>query len=271
MLSQIHAAAWGVWELGDRVSFDGASRLITIAPEVAELDIRKDLYSAWVRWTALGNMQYLPAIRYTGLDPIPGGFTGDSYFLYNGWRLVIDLNRVRVLGVLFSDNYPTAYFNERLAPLYPATIAALVNTVTSSGSVVTGDLSSIVFPTATQNAVAVRSAIAAELARIDRSVSEVIAAIATPTPEENALAVRSALAAELARIDQSISSGAFGSSDRARLVAVPTAESNAAAVRQELAVEIARIDQSVSSGGLTDVERAKLNQSLTIPIFLALK
>ena len=130
------ALVWGAWSpdwaLGNKLDFDGASKIIYVHPEVTTLDIRQDVYSGWVDWVLLrDNAKFLPAIRYTGYDPIGGGaYTGDTYFLTNGWKLSVDLAKVRVTGVLYSDNYDTAYYTPTLAAQYPATVSALVNTVT---------------------------------------------------------------------------------------------------------------------------------------------
>lgn len=129
-------AAWAEdWELRDKVSFDGETRIIYVHPEVTALDIRADVYTSWIDWVALrDNSKFLPAMRYTGLDPIGSGvFTGDTYFLINGWKLSVDLLKVRVTGVLFSDNYDTAYYTPELVPQYPATVSAIVNTISTAG------------------------------------------------------------------------------------------------------------------------------------------
>jgi hypothetical protein len=147
-------AAWAPdWLLNSKVDFDGINKIIYVHPEITSLDIRSEVYSAWIDWVVLrDHAKYLPAIRYTGYDPIGGGaFTGDSYFLINGWKLSVDLAKVRVTGVLFSDNYDTAYYTPGLVAQYPATVAALVNTVTVSVP------SSVVTPTAIENAEAVWS------------------------------------------------------------------------------------------------------------------
>jgi hypothetical protein len=133
------ALVWGAWSpdwaLNNKVDFDGASRVIYVHPEVTNLDIRADVYSGWVDWVVLrDNSKFLPALRYTGFDPIGGGqYTGDSYFLTNGWKLSVDLAKVRVTGVLFSDNYDTAYYTPSLVAQYPATVSSLVNTVSVPG------------------------------------------------------------------------------------------------------------------------------------------
>lgn len=123
------------WRLYDKVSFDGISKTIKVHSEVVSLDIRSDIYTSWIDWIALrDNSKFLPAIRTTGLDPIgPGVFTGDVYFLINGWKLSINLQQVKVTGVLYSDNFETAFFTNEMAAQFPVTVAALVNTV-SSGS-----------------------------------------------------------------------------------------------------------------------------------------
>jgi hypothetical protein len=145
--------AWAPdWLLNNKIDFDGINRIIYVHPEVTTLDIRSELYSAWIDWVTLrDNMKYLPAIRYTGYDPIGGGaFTGDTYFLINGWKLSIDLAKVRVSGVLFSDDYDTAYYTPDILPQYPATVSSLVNTVTISVPAAT-----LPAPTAAENADAV--------------------------------------------------------------------------------------------------------------------
>jgi hypothetical protein len=147
---------WDYWNLGAKVTFDGTSKLIYVNPDVTALDIRADVYTTWVKWIELyENTVFTFAIEYSGLDPIPGGNTGDIYFLKNGWKLIIDLTKVAVSGVLYSRDYSTAYYSSTLTPQYPATVAALVNTVTNYQNVVTGDVGSIVVPTAQQNADAV--------------------------------------------------------------------------------------------------------------------
>ena len=135
---------WAYWQLYEKVTFDGPNKLIIVNSGVTTLNIRTDVYSAWVRWLALSpNTEYLYAIRYTGLDPIPGGYTGDVYFLINGWKLIVNLNYVAISGVLFSDNYATAYYGLMGMPLYPAQVTSVVNTVTQTQNVVTGDLSTV--------------------------------------------------------------------------------------------------------------------------------
>lgn len=137
----IWTAFGDTWLDDDKVSFNGVTKRITVNSGVTELDIRADVYSAWVRWVErYQNSQYLAAMRFTGLDPIPGGFTGDTYFMINGWKLCYDPNVVAVAGVLYSDDYDTAYWSvDSVSPIYPARVSSLVNTSVSTQNVVTGD------------------------------------------------------------------------------------------------------------------------------------
>lgn len=132
-----------------KVVFDGPNRLIIVDENVTELDIREDVYEAWKEWVRnpdLQNAEYLAAIRGVGGDPISGTtdqFVGDLYFLINNWRLVYDPRRVSVTGVLFSDDFNTAfYFDEPfkydtpefLDPIFPAKVSSIVNTYEVAGA-----------------------------------------------------------------------------------------------------------------------------------------
>ena len=134
------------WLDAEKVNFNGVTKEITVNSGVTSLSIREDVYSAWIRWfERIENTQYLPAMRFTGLDPIPGGFTGDTYFMINGWKLLYDPRVVAITGVLYSDDYATPYyFVDDGSAVFPATVSSLVNTATTETNVVTGDLSSII-------------------------------------------------------------------------------------------------------------------------------
>lgn len=135
-----------------KVVFDGPNRLIIVDENTTELDIREDVFEAWKEWVRnpdlVINASYLAAIRGVGGDPISGTtdqFVGDIYFLFNGWRLVYDPRKVEVTGVLFSDDFATAFYfdepNKRdtpelLSPVFPAKVSSVVNTYEiPSGSV----------------------------------------------------------------------------------------------------------------------------------------
>lgn len=131
MLWQYWAEEWALYE---RVSFNGDTRTIVVHEGASIVDIRTHVYSAWVRWRSRGNDHYTEAFRRTGFDPIPGGVTGDTYFLINDWKLSLDLREVKVTGVLFSDDYDTAYWDKETGlALYPAQVSSVVNTIFAGG------------------------------------------------------------------------------------------------------------------------------------------
>ena len=112
--------------------FDGPNKLIIVSDGVTELDIKQDVYSDWKEWVQYGdNSKFLAAIRSTGGDPIAGTttFTGDVYFLINGWKLVVNLTKVAVTGVLYSDDFNTAYYTPELVAQFPVRVSAIVNVV----------------------------------------------------------------------------------------------------------------------------------------------
>ena len=133
-----------------KVVFDGPNRVIIVDENVTELDIREDVYEAWKEWVRNPDLQinasYPAAIRGVGGDPISGTtdqFVGDIYFLFNGWRLAYDPRVVAVTGVLYSDDYATAYFfdetnkletPELLSPIFPARVSSVVNTYEIAGA-----------------------------------------------------------------------------------------------------------------------------------------
>lgn len=165
------------------MSFNGVTKQVTVNSGVTALDIATDVYSAWVRWTGR-ERQYAAAIRYSGFDPIPGGRTGATFFLLNGWKLVYDPNLVAVSGVLYSEDYATPFWNAAGSPLYPATVSSLVNSAVTTQNVVTGTaltqaetadavwqaasrgLTATLDPSAATIAAQVRAELGAELLRI---------------------------------------------------------------------------------------------------------
>ena len=156
-------AAWAEeWALAEPVSFDGRNRAIVVNAGVEALSISR-VYSAWKRWMQREqNAMYLPAIRATGGDPIPGGSTGTTYLLQNGWRLYYDPTIVAVQGVLYSEDYETAYYALNGRPVYPATVSSVVNNVTSTANIITGDLGSLVIPSAAEIVAAILAAAQAD-------------------------------------------------------------------------------------------------------------
>ena len=130
---------WDLWALYHKVTFDGANRIIRVNDGVTELDIKIDIYSDWKEWvySFSDNAFWLPAVRAIGGDPtVTGQTAGDIYFLQNGWKLYIDLTKVKVTGVLFSDDYESAYYDYSGNIQYPAQVSSLVSGIsaTSGGS-----------------------------------------------------------------------------------------------------------------------------------------
>ena len=84
---------WDNWAFYHKCVFDGPNKLILITPGTTEIDVRRDLYSAWKEWVAtnpdgLIDSKYLYAMRAVGGDPLPGTrFLGSTFFLENGWRI----------------------------------------------------------------------------------------------------------------------------------------------------------------------------------------
>ena len=120
------------WTLNHKVTFDGIAKLIYVNAGTTDLDIKIDLYSDWKEWVVTrDNTKYLPAMRTIGGDAtISGQFAGDMYFLFNGWRVVVDLTKVKITGILFSDDYDTPWLDSStLNPVFPAQVSSLVNTV----------------------------------------------------------------------------------------------------------------------------------------------
>lgn len=124
------------WLLYEKVEFDGVNKLVIVHPDTTTLDIRRDVYSAWVRWVQRSPWA-IQAMRVSGGDAIPGGETGLTFFMTNGWKLVYNPNVVAVSGVLYSDDYSTAFWSESGSPIYPATVSALVNSAVIYQNVVT--------------------------------------------------------------------------------------------------------------------------------------
>ena len=128
---------WDLWRLYHKVTFDGANRIIRVNPEVTDLDIKTDVYSAWKEWVSStsDNVTWAPAVRTIGGDPtVSGQRAGDIYFLQNNWKLYIDLTQVRVTGILFSDNFDSAYYDFNGNIQYPAQVASLVTTAEVSAN-----------------------------------------------------------------------------------------------------------------------------------------
>lgn len=143
MFAAANYGFWDLWTLYHKVTFDGENRIIRVNEGVTELDIKSDVYSDWKEWVKSmpDNAAWLPAIRTIGGDnTVAGQRAGDIYFLINNWKLYIDLTKVKVTGVLFSDNFDSAYFDNSGIIQFPAQVASLVTTAeTTSNSGGSGD------------------------------------------------------------------------------------------------------------------------------------
>jgi len=144
------------WSLRHKITVHTDTKLVYINSAVTEFDIKIDLYSDLKEWFKLrensGIIDF--PIRSIGGDPtITGQFAGDIYFMVNGWRVVIDLRKVAVTGVLFSDDYASAWLNEEdLAAITPIQVSSLVTSVTPQ-------LDQFGIPTAAENASATATAV----------------------------------------------------------------------------------------------------------------
>ena len=126
---------WDLWQNYHKVTFDGLNKLIRVNEGVTTLDIKTDVYSDWKEWVSTrdDNAFWLPAIRSIGGDPTVAGQTaGDIYFLINGWKLYIDLTKVAVTGVLFSDDFTTAYYDFNGNAQFPAQVSSLVSGISAT-------------------------------------------------------------------------------------------------------------------------------------------
>jgi len=130
-----HFNYWDLWTLYHKVTFDGENRIIRVNEGVTTLDIQTDIYSDWKEWVKSmpDNATWLPAIRSVGGDnTVEGQKAGDIYFLINDWKLYIDLTKVKVTGVLFSDDFDSAYFDNSGSIQFPALVSSLVTATTGT-------------------------------------------------------------------------------------------------------------------------------------------
>lgn len=130
MLLSLHPNWWDDWSLFHSVTFDGTNKLIIINSGESAISIKEDVYSSWKEWVSLrDNAKFLPAIRTTGGDPIGGGqFTGDVYFLINGWRIIVD-HSCNIDGVIYSDDYPSPFVQVQNTQIVTNKVSSLVSVV----------------------------------------------------------------------------------------------------------------------------------------------
>ena len=136
----------------DNFTFDMHGKFIFISESVSVVDLAT-MFSRWVDWYKIEtNSKIEPAMRYSGYDPIPDGFTGTTYFMQNGWRVIYNPATTAISGVLYSTDFTTAYWDKYYNPIHPITVSAVVNTVYKEVGVsgLTGEESIRLFKTATK-------------------------------------------------------------------------------------------------------------------------
>lgn len=134
------------WLLYHKVIFDGKNKLIYVSPNESVISVKQDVYSDWKEWASLrDNAKFLPAIRVTGGDPIAGTttFTGDTYFLINGWRFLID-HSLNIDGVIYSDDFSSPFIQQEGTQIITNKVSSLVQTVA------TESIGGITVPTAAE-------------------------------------------------------------------------------------------------------------------------
>ena len=154
---------WEFWAPADpdngfygpqKVTFDGENKLVIVNADVSTISVKEDIYSNWKEWFQVrDNSKFLAAIRVSGGDPIGGGaYTGDVYFMINGWRIVVDHSCV-IDGVIYSDDFPSPFVPITGTQLVTNKVSSLVSTVTTGGATdvpTTTDISSAVWSNPTR-------------------------------------------------------------------------------------------------------------------------
>jgi len=102
MWSSLHYGHYEFWSVYDpanglygdqKVAFDGPNKVIYVNIGVTELDVKRDLYSAWKEWIAGSKDKQVAAgfpIAFTAIggDAISQTSSlGSTFFLENGWRI----------------------------------------------------------------------------------------------------------------------------------------------------------------------------------------
>ena len=133
------------WLLFLKVSFDGATKLITVNDNESVIDVREDLYSAWKRWALTrDNLKYIAAMRTVGGDPTTAGeFLGATFFVTNGWRIVLTAG-VTIEGNLFSDDFDTPFTTAEGVVIAYSKVSNLIDQVAPTTETLTEVASSVV-------------------------------------------------------------------------------------------------------------------------------
>lgn len=158
--------AFDQWPLHHKVTFNGETKQITINHGVSEIDAKTDLYSDWKEWMQLrDNAKFPIAFRSIGgdaTDEAKGIYSGDIYFLMNGWQIVIP-HSVKLNGVLYHDDGISPFIINQGGGVQ-SVVSNLVQTVVVEKVVIAPA------PTASQIASQVRVELTPELSKINSQV-----------------------------------------------------------------------------------------------------
>jgi hypothetical protein len=122
--------------MSEVVTFSGAERLISVNAGVTEIDVERDVYSAWKRWLAADaeNSKWPQAMRTVGGDPLSETKDlGATFFLMNGWRIrPQEANHwLTVNGNLYTDPAGDSPFVSTLGN-YTVTISMVVSNLSDA-------------------------------------------------------------------------------------------------------------------------------------------
>jgi hypothetical protein len=187
MFAVLNYGSYDLWQNYHKVTFDGPNKIIRVNDGVTELDIKVDIYSDWKEWvsTRNDNAYWLPAIRSIGGDPTVAGQTaGDIYFLQNGWKLYVDLTKVKVTGTLFSDDFDSAYFDFNGVIQFPVQVSSLVSGISATSGATPAEVWGYGSRTLTQ-AISASAPTTAEIAaEVWTYLTRTLTADAAPTLQE---------------------------------------------------------------------------------------
>jgi len=94
-----------------KVTFDWENKLIIVNSWVTDIDVEKDLYSEWKKWSILDdNLKYLSAFRTIWGDPTSWTNTAPKFFfLQNWWILKVEDLNLNIATNLYSDDYNSPF------------------------------------------------------------------------------------------------------------------------------------------------------------------
>ena len=171
------------WLLEHIAIFDGPNKTIRIAEHTSGVNIEIELYSDWKEWTQLTNdvnTRWDAAFRTVGGDPTEGGDAlGATFFLINGWQIILD-HGVVFTGNLFSDDFDSPYRTEDGVELAFAKVSNLIDkpAIALSDSDLTNLSNSVWSRLSTDNTVSgTMGALQNLLARLDTTISTIPASV----------------------------------------------------------------------------------------------